>query len=100
MKTEITPTALHLTDKVKRPPAPVTRRAGRGGRTITSLACFGALLFVLIATALYSPSSATTRNRASAGRGHRAALPGADATLAPTRSKAFFPLLVPQAAPP
>lgn len=99
MKTEITPTALHLTDKVKRPPATVTRRARRRGRTITSLACFGALLFVLIATALYSPSSASTRNRALAARGQRAALPGADATLAPTRSKAFFPLLMPQAAP-
>src|ERR1700749_4303401 len=114
MKTEITPTSLHHTDKVKRPPAQTTRRAKRGGRRITSPACFGALLFVLIATALYSPSSASTRNRAArdarpqpaasghkaAGRGERAAPRGAEATLSPSRSKALFPLLMPQAAPP
>src|SRR2546421_4316144 len=65
MKTESTSTILHLTGKMKRPTIPITRRAKRGVRSVTSLVCFGVLFSTLIATAFYSPSSASTQNKVS-----------------------------------
>src|SRR5256714_1389334 len=121
MKTESesTSTILHLTGKMKRPMISITHRAKRRVRSVASLVCFGVLFSTLIATAFYSPSSASTRNKVSrdarqqssvssskaagkalTSRGNRTVSSGAEADLNPLNSKAFFGALLLQSPPP
>jgi uncharacterized repeat protein (TIGR01451 family) len=117
MRTPSTSTILHLAGKMKRPPFSITHRAKRRVRTLTSLVCFSALFFVLVATAFYSASSAATRakvsrsarqqssvsskatGRALAGRGNKSVFASADTDLKQFNSKTFFGMLLPQAGP-
>src|ERR1041384_5381697 len=118
MKTRGTSTILHLTGKMKRPTIAMVYRAKRRVRPAMSFICFSVLFSILIATAFYTASSASSRNKAA----HRAAPQPAVASfsaagqaltsrqkktvlattatdLNPFGTNTLFPLLVPQAAP-
>jgi uncharacterized repeat protein (TIGR01451 family) len=118
MKTPGTSTILHLAGKMKRPKISITHRSKRRVRPVTSLICFSVLFTLLIATAFYSASSASTRNKvkrddrqssaasgsseagkASPGRKNRTVLWNAVTDLKRFDSNAFFGMLLPQASP-
>lgn len=119
MKTESTPIMLHLAGRMKIPTTSFTQRAKRRLRTVTSLVCFGVLFSMLFATDFFTASSASTRDKVSGAAQQQSSIPGsqaadkpaaggenktvlssAGADLTPLRSKAFFGMLVLQAAPP
>ncbi len=63
MKTPSTSKILQLAGKMKRPTVPIPRAAKRKIRSLTSFTGFGVLFLILVATAFYTASSASSVSR-------------------------------------